>query len=118
MTARECEIIEFRATDKKRDGTPLVTRNGKPMWSVGIQIADRPGVWIDGLIFSDPNGGWQGTKKQLILYTEEFNGQQKPKFKLPSMPRAGGGMSPEQATEMVSLLREIRDYLAEIAKEE
>lgn len=41
-TAREHEIIEVRASNEKSDGTPLLTKHGKPMWKTKIQIAERP----------------------------------------------------------------------------
>jgi hypothetical protein len=107
--ATEHEIIKINATDKKADGSQLVTKNGKPMWRTNIQIAERPGVWINGLVFSEPVN-WKGSKQRLILFTEEYDGKLQPKFKLPPTPRPGG-IPIEKVDEMISLLREIRDLL-------
>lgn len=108
---REFEIVEVRATDTKKDGSPLVTKTGKKMWSTHIQIAERPGIWISGLAFSDPSS-WKGQKKKLKLFTEEFNGQQQPKFKV--IEPYGGGQMGKKMEEMVIILKEIRDILREI----
>ena len=107
----EYEIIDLRSSATKKDGTPLVTKTGRPMWSVNLKIAERPNTWISGLAFSDPSG-WVGTKKALVLYVEEYNGRQQPRFRLPPAPRPGGGIAPEKIDEMIGLLREIRDLLA------
>lgn len=103
----EVEVVAVRAKNTKADGTAMLTKTGKPMWATNIQISERPGVWINGLTFSDPSD-WAGTKKTLAFYTDEYQGKEVPKFKVPPPPRTGG-IPIEKLDEMIGLLREIRD---------
>lgn len=105
---REYEIVDFRASSTKADGTPLVTKTGNPMWRVDIQIAERPGVWINGLVFKEPTD-WKGTKQKLSFYVETYNGREIPKFKL-FTPRASS-FPVEKFDEMIALLRSIDSKL-------
>lgn len=97
----DCEIIGFAATDKRRDGSELLTSTGQKMWKVQLRIAKRPDVWINGLIFKDPGESWVGSTRPLILFTEDYNGEPQPKFKLPPTKKPPAGAA---QTEMLEKL--------------
>ena len=109
---KEYDIVKFKSKTTKADGTLLQTKTGKPMWAVDIQIRERPGIWINGLVFNEPQD-WTGTKQKLILDVREYNGKQYPQFKL---PRTGPPMA-EKYDRMIALLESIDAHLKRIEQD-
>jgi hypothetical protein len=103
MTTHDCEIIDVNYTNQKRDGSPLVSKFGKPMWNTNVKISARPDVWINGLAFREPSD-WVGKTLALELYTEEYKGKAYPKFKLPPRPGGGGGLNDQKLDRIIELL--------------
>lgn len=99
---REYEVTRWKASNRKPDGSVLQTKTGKPIWRVDIQIKERPGVWINGLVFNEPSD-WTGTKQNLVLGVNEYNGKEYPQFRLPRT----GSPSSEKFDRMIALLEAI-----------
>lgn len=110
-------ITDVRFTTTKRDGTPLVTKGGKPMWATDIQIAERPGLWINGLVFRDPSA-WKGTTRRLELSVQDYQGTAQPKFKDAEPASGAGGAAAQVAllTRMCDALESIDARLARLEK--
>lgn len=75
-------ISKYTATDKKKDGTPLVGKFG-PFWRVSFQCTEHEG-WISGFV----NGAqkpedWNGKEVSLEIYEEDYLGAMQKKFKIP-----------------------------------
>lgn len=79
------EIVTIKrvsSTDKKKDGTELIGKYGK-FYRVGIQTEEYGDEWLNGFTSNEPN--WiEGSKVEVIVFEEEWNGIMKKKFKLPS----------------------------------
>lgn len=85
----------------RKDGTPVKTKNGHQMYSVGI-LTDKYGeAWINGLMPFNPDK-WEGTEQELEIYEEEYNGKMYKKFKLPPRESSAGG-----SDKQIALLNEI-----------
>lgn len=115
---RLCAITKFSARNTDSDDRPLLTKKGQPMWRVNLQIEERPGVWINGLVFSDPGPSWIGTTRELVLFTEQYQGRDIPKFKLPpSAPKPRPQpMTAEQGELMISTLQSIDTRLKDLCE--
>lgn len=80
---QQVTIKKVSISNTKKDGTPLLTKNGKPFQKVGIQVIEYGETWINGLWF-DGNCPWvDGSKLSLIIKDEEYNGVTKKVFDLP-----------------------------------
>jgi len=98
---QKLNITKCVATDKKKDGTPIVNKYGKTVWRVGI-LTDKYGEeWINGFLPFEPK--WEGTEQELEIYEEEFNGQIQKKFNLP-----------KQEDKLMSDIKEIKQMLYQI----
>ena len=80
---QEYTIKRVSTSDKKADGTPLISRANKPFLKVGIQVAEYGETWINGLWFDGPCPWKEGDKVQLVIKDEEYNGKISKKFELP-----------------------------------
>jgi len=76
------KIVKVSATNLKKDGTPILSKYGKPAWRVGIQTTQYGQTWINGFLPFNPST-WEGTEQELIITDGEFNGQPQKKFELP-----------------------------------
>jgi hypothetical protein len=104
-------ITNIEYSNLKDDGSPLVTKAGKPLWRAKIQIPERPGIWIRGLCFIEPHD-WLNTKRDLQLYRENYNGVDYPKFKLAT--KSAGGLQLQVLQEILQVLHSIDARLAEL----
>lgn len=93
-------ITKVTATDTKKDGSKCVDKNGKPFWKVGIKTNEYGEMWLNNnyMLFNPTT--WEGTKQELEIYDEEFNGKTDKKFKIPFKGKGGGsrgaGVSEDQ----------------------
>ena len=81
------EIIKVSCDDKRKDGSNLVTKHGKPYFKVGI-ITEKYGAekWINGLVFDltmQEIKAWEGKSIEMDIKEEEYNGQKRLVFQLP-----------------------------------
>lgn len=84
-------ITKVNYTDKKKDGSPILNKWGKPTYKTGIQTNEYGDTWINGFLPFPPDK-WEGTQQELEITDDPKWGKQ---FKLP--PRENrGGMSVEQ----------------------
>jgi len=77
------KITKVYATDKKKDGSEIVSKFGKKSWRVGLKTNEHGDEWVNGFTPFDPSD-WEGQEKELVIYQEEWNGKQQWKFKLAS----------------------------------
>ncbi len=103
-------ITRVQADDKKRDGTPLIGKFGKPYFKVGIQTNEYGDTWINGFLPFNPDR-WVGSTQEIEIYEEEYQGKTYKKFKLP--PRAGA-MSPDIMPKLEQILREVTAIRTEL----
>lgn len=75
-------ITKVSSTNKKKDGTDMINKNGKPFFRVGIQTSEHGEEWINGFMPSHP-GDWEGSEQELTITEEEFNGKVSKKFAVP-----------------------------------
>lgn len=66
----------------KKDGTPITSKSGKPLFQVGIKTQEFGETWLNGLMPFNPDR-WAGTEQELEVYDEEWQGRTFKKFKLP-----------------------------------
>ena len=76
-------IKRVTTSDKKRDGSLLLTRNQKPFLKVGIQVAEHGETWINGLWFDGACPWKENDKVELNITKETYNGKEQLKFELP-----------------------------------
>ena len=77
------KIKRVSVSDKKKDGSPLLTKNGNPFLKVGIQVAEHGENWINGLYFASTCPWQEGSEVELIIKDEEFNGVTRKVFEIP-----------------------------------
>lgn|SRR3990167_3232578 len=77
------KINKCSYTDKKKDGTQIFSKFGKPTWRVGIQVPEYGEKWGNGFLPFAPDR-WEGTEQEIEFYEEEYQGVKQLKFRLPS----------------------------------
>jgi hypothetical protein len=77
------KIVKCSYTNKKKDGTEIVNKWGKTSWRTGIQTQEYGDTWINGFLPFPPDR-WEGTEQTIEIYDEEWNGEKRKAFKLPS----------------------------------
>lgn len=100
-------ITKVNYTDKKKDGTPIVNKYGKPSYKTGILTKEYGDKWLNGFLPFPPDK-WEGTEQKVIVYDDEQWGKQ---FKL--LPK-GGGMNESDKASIVQAVRTANAALAEI----
>lgn len=78
---RKLTITKVYATDKKKDGTLLINKWGKPYWRVGIKAKEMGEEWLNGFMNYDCKD-WTGQVKELEVWQEEYEGKMQWKFAL------------------------------------
>ena len=77
------KINKCSYTDKKKDGTPILSKFNKPAWRVGLQVSEYGDIWINGFLPFAPDR-WENTEQEIEIYDEEYQGVKQKKFRLPS----------------------------------
>lgn len=106
------KITKVFATNKKKDGTPIINKWGKPTWRVGIKVPQYGDQWINGFTPFDPK--WEGTEQDITI-TESFDtGLNKNvlKFELPRKNSIDG----EALKRIEASIEEIKTILKENTK--
>lgn len=73
-------VQKIYISDKKRDGSPLVSKQGKPYKKISIKTAEYPDKWLSGFYSDDMRDWSEGDTKDVIV---EQNGDFL-NFKLPT----------------------------------
>ena len=71
------KIIKSSYSDEKKDGTKLITKDGRPYYKVGIQVNEHGERWINGLVFNltpQEIKAWEGQEVDLTIKEEEYMG--------------------------------------------
>lgn len=89
----------------RKDGSAVLTKSGKQMFSVGIKTAELGDVWLSGLMPFNPDR-WEGTEQEIEVYDEEYNGKTYKKFKLP--PRENTASSGAQNLTLQHILHTVK----------
>lgn len=84
-------IVSVTYTDKKKDGTPILSKFGKVSYKVGLKTKEYEG-YINGFLPFAPDK-WEGTTQSLEITDDPKWGKQ---FKLP--PKAGAGLTEQDKT--------------------
>lgn len=113
MALEKLDIISVNYTDKKKDGSSIVTKFGKPSYKTGIKTKQYEGYLNGFLPF--PADKWENTQQELEIWQDEKWGMS---FKLPpkggfaprpaGAPPVSGGMSLEQFTKLFTEVYAIR----------
>ncbi|RJQ33874.1 hypothetical protein C4568_03675 [Candidatus Parcubacteria bacterium] len=82
MALEKLTITKVNYTDKKADGSPILSKFGKQSWRVGILTNEYGNTWLNGFLPFCPDK-WEGTTQTVEVYDEEYNGKEQKKFKLP-----------------------------------
>lgn len=80
---KEYLITRIIVSDKKKDGTNLISKTGKPFQKVGLKLAEHGEEWVNGLWFDGACPWKEGDKIAIIISEEIFNGRKSLKFDLP-----------------------------------
>ena len=82
MALEKVTITHVTASNTKKDGTPILSKFGKPSWIVGLKTNEYGEVWLNGFLPFD-TAKWQGSTQEIEVYEEEWQGRTQKKFKLP-----------------------------------
>lgn len=76
-------LTKISIQDKKKDGSPMVTKKGKPFRTIGIQTKEHADKWLSGFLWEqgEEMETWQSGQQVNILV--EQNGQYL-NFKVPN----------------------------------
>lgn len=100
----EVTLKKIYRSDKKKDGTPLINKNGQPFEKIGIQTIEHGDRWLSG--FGGPaNKSWvEGDRVKIEVYQngEYWN------FK---MPNTSGGVSREEFDQLAMQVRDLKAKL-------
>ena len=80
---KDYTIKRVSISDKNKEGKPLISKNGKPFYKVGIQVAEYGESWINGLWFDGACPWKENDVVKLIIAEELYNGKKQLKFELP-----------------------------------
>lgn len=69
--------------DKKKDGTPLIDKAGKPYFRALIKTREHGEQILSGFLYEQPDH-LEGTEVDWEVYEETWNEQKQLKFKVPS----------------------------------
>ena len=69
--------------DKKKDGTALIGKNGKPYFRVGLITTEFGDTWVNGFLPFPPDK-WEGSEQELEITEETYQGKVQKKFSLPN----------------------------------
>lgn len=72
MSTITTTIEKIYRTTKKKDGSPLVNKNGERYERVGIQVPEYPGKWLNGFGGEDTDDWDKGSR---VSITVEENGE-------------------------------------------
>jgi hypothetical protein len=73
MQLTRVKIIQIYISDKRKDGTPFITKTGKNFWRIGIKV-DRFDEWYSTTVFNPDSlemGLKQGDEVDLIFYEKD-----------------------------------------------
>ena len=111
-------ISKISYTDKKKDGTSCISKNGKPFYKVGIQTNEFGDTWINGLIFDNPPTWKEGDKIDLIIKDEEYNGITSKKFELPKPANIQGEKLDKVMVELSFIKHQLERIAAVVVKDD
>jgi len=75
-------LTQISSTDRKKDGTECLTKQGKRFWKVGLKTKEHGDEWMNGLVFKEVE--WkEGDVVELDTKMEEYNGKESLKFRVP-----------------------------------
>lgn len=85
MKPETVTLTRVYTSDKKKDGTPLISKKGKPYTKLSIQTSEYGAAWLSGFQ-NKSNSGWkEGDKVEIIV---EKKGEYL-NFSMPDMKNAG-----------------------------
>ncbi len=80
---KKLTIIDVWSSDHRKDKTPLIGKDKKPYWIVGLTTQEYGTEKLWG--FLKYNGkDWKGQTKELEIWQEEYNGKMDWKFQIPT----------------------------------
>lgn len=95
-------ITKCSYTNKKKDGTTIVTKTGKILYRVGLLTSEHGDKWVNGFLPFAPTD-WEGSTQELEIEREEYKGDMKLVFNLPSGPSARQGAVPPNDRHMTEI---------------
>ena len=108
---KKVNILQIKYTDKKKDGSEMLSKFGKKSWLVDILTDTYEERWAKGFTPFPPDQ-WKGTEQTLVFFEEEYQGKKYLKFKL--QKRDQGGFTQEDR----DMLKRVEDKLNYLVKNE
>src|SRR3990167_1485815 len=76
-------IKRINVSDKDKNNNPLISKNKKPFYKVGLQVEEHGSAWINGLWFDGVCPWKENDVVKLVIKEEEYQGRKSLKFELP-----------------------------------
>ena len=83
MSLQKVKITKVSYTNKRKDGTPLISKFGKSYYRVGLLCQEFGSQWLNGFLNFEPKD-WIDKIMEFEIQEEEYMGQRKLVFRLPS----------------------------------
>ena len=83
MNIHTVKITRVSMKDTKKDGSKMVSKNGKPYWNVGIQTDKFGDSWFSALAFAPDDAVYKLKEGDTVEIVIEGDGQYK-NFRIPS----------------------------------
>lgn len=108
---KEYTITRIIVSDKKKDGTALVSKMGKPFQKVGLKLAEHGEEWVNGLWFDGACPWKEGEKIAISISEEIFNGKKSLKFELPRKENPNQKYFEDMNNKLVKILMGLNELL-------
>ena len=116
METIKVTLIKVAVSDEKKDGTKLITKNGKPFWKVGIQTNEHGDKWINGLAFNQVT--WkEGDTVELMIGEEEYQGVKRLKFGMPTQQNIQGEKIDKVLVELAFIKHKVDQIASVVVKD-